>query len=158
MYVSSATHNQQQNLQTWVSTMRRNSLRIAPVSQTQATNLTPKHQKNSFDTWLNTPTGRPLKWYKRVLKLQPQETLQDKFFDTEVLPSKSLVNDTLTLQKILTSSLEKHDCRTQKTDKIVSNWTYLILVKESSHVYGKKNNKMLLEPLERPTLGLCLMA
>jgi len=30
--------------------------------------------------------------------------------------------------------------------------------RESLHVYGKKNNRLLLEPLEKPTLGLCRTA
>ena len=54
--------SQQVNLETWASRMHRNSLRIVPVSAIPATNLTPKHQRNSSDTWSNTNTGAHSKW------------------------------------------------------------------------------------------------
>jgi thymidylate synthase (FAD) len=62
-------HSQQTSLPTWVSQMRRNSLRIAPVSAIPPISSTQTHQKNSSDTSSNTNTGHHSKWSQPVLKL-----------------------------------------------------------------------------------------
>jgi thymidylate synthase ThyX len=100
--------------------MRKNSLRIAPVSAILPINSIQKHLKNSSDTWSNISTGAHWKWSLPALKLKPQETLLDKSCDTEVLVSKNSVSDMLTLLKTSRLWLEKHDSKTKKIDRTVS--------------------------------------
>ena len=115
-------HNQQRDLEIWVSRMHRNSLRIAPVSAILPINSTQIQAKSSSDTWSNTNTGAHLKWSPPVSKSPQPETLPDKSCDTEASASKSSVSDMLTLLKTCRLYAEKHGCKTQRTDKTVLPW------------------------------------
>ena len=115
-------HNQQRNLQMWASQMRRNSLRIAPVSAIPPINLTLKHQKNLSDTSSNTNTGHHSKWYQPVLKSPQHEISLDKFSDIDLLAFKNFLNDTQILLKIYHSLLEKPESKILKIDKTLLNW------------------------------------
>jgi flavin-dependent thymidylate synthase len=79
MYAYCPIHSQQNNLPIWVSQMRRNSLRIAPVSAIPATSSIQRHQRSLYDILLNTHTGVPWKWSQPVSKLPQPETLPDKY-------------------------------------------------------------------------------
>ena len=70
-------HSQQRDLQIWASAMRRNSLRIAPVSAIPPISSTQIHQTNLSDTWSSTNTGAHSKWCLPAWKSPQQETLQD---------------------------------------------------------------------------------
>jgi thymidylate synthase (FAD) len=61
--------NQQVNIEIWASQMRRNSLRIAPVSAILPINSTQTHQKNLSDTWSNTNTGAHSKWSSACIEI-----------------------------------------------------------------------------------------
>ena len=149
-------HDPQRNLSSTVSRMRRNSSRIAPVSVTHQTNSTKRHQRSLSDILSNTHTGVPSRWSLFAWKSPRPETSPDRSSGIEVSASKNSHSDMLILSMILLSSLEKHGCRTQKTDRTVSNWIGRTPNIENWHVYGWKNNKMSLEPVEKPTLGLSI--
>ena len=110
------------NLEIWASQMRRNSLRIAPVSAILPINSTQTHPKNSSDTWSSTNTGAHSKWSQPALKSPQPETLPDRSLDTEVSASKSSVNAMLTQLEISSSLQEKQDCKTPRTDRTQSKW------------------------------------
>ena len=61
-------------------------------------------------------------------------------------------------QILRTLSLEKPDSKTPVIAKPVWPWICATLTTENSQVYGWSGNKMSLEPLEKPTLGLSIMA
>ena len=107
--------NLQTNLEIWASEMRRNSLRIAPVSAIPPISSTQIHQTNLSDTWSSTNTGAHSKWCQPVSKLPQPETLPDRSYDTEVSVSKSSVSDMLTLLKTCRLYVEKHGCKIQRT-------------------------------------------
>ena len=153
MFVWYPIHNQHKSLQIWASQMRRNSLRIAPVSPTQAISSIQRHQKSLYDILLNTHTGHPLKWFRPALKSQPPEISQDRSYAIDHSPSKSSVSDMLTLLKTSRSYCEKHDFKTQRTDKTVSKRAI-----KSYRENGNLDKTMLSAKPEWPTNGLSIMA
>ncbi len=112
--------NQLQNLPAWVSMMRRNSLRIAPVSAILPINLTPRHLSDLSNTWSSTNTGAHSKWCQPVAKSSPPAILPDRFYVTEVSAFKSSPSDMLTLRLNSTRRLcyVRHDSKTPRIDRI----------------------------------------
>jgi len=148
----------QRNLPNTVSRMRRTSWPFAPVSATPAISSTQTHQRDSYDISYDINTGRPWRWFPPAWKSQPPETSRGRCSGTGASRSRSSASDTQTLFEILSSSFDTHGCRTAQTDRIVWNLISGIQNTENSLIYGLKNNKMSLEPLEKPTVGLSLMA
>ena len=115
----SVTANQLQNLQNWALKTHKNSSPIVPVLAIPQISLTPKLQKNSSDTLLNTNTGHHWKWSQPVLKLLPQETLLGRSYATAASASKSSANVTLIQRRISALYGEQLDSKTPETDKTV---------------------------------------
>jgi hypothetical protein len=115
----SVTASQLKNSQTWALAMHKNSLHIVPVLAIPQISLTPKLQKNSSDTLLNTSTGHHWKWSQHASKLQPLEISLGKSYATEASASKSLANVMLTQRRISALYGELLDYKTLETDKTV---------------------------------------
>jgi hypothetical protein len=111
------TANQLKNSQTWGLKMHKNSLHIVPVLAIPQISLTPKLQKNSSDTLLNTSTGHHWKWSQPASKLQPLEISLDKSYATEASAFKNSANVTLIQRRISALYGEQPDSKTPETDK-----------------------------------------
>jgi hypothetical protein len=146
------------NLATTVSRMRRTSWPFAPVSATLAISSTQTQAKDSSDISSNTSTGHPWRWFRPASKSQPRETSPDRCCGTDRSHSRSSASDTQTLFETLSLSFDTQGYRTPLTDRIVSNLISATQSTENCLIYGVKNNSVSLEPLEKPTLGLSLMA
>ena len=153
MFDYSAIVNPHRNLQILVSEMRRNSLRIAPVSAIPQTSLTLKHQTSSYDTWSDTNTGRHWKWSQPAVKSPPPEILPDRSSDTDHFHSRNSVNAMLTQLKIWRSLNEKPDFKTPRTDRTVSQ-RMIRAYREIGNINSNRSSTM----QEAPTTGLSLEA
>ena len=98
----------------------KNWLRTAPVSRIPPINSIVELQTSYWSTLLSTSTGHPSRWSTCALRSLPLETLQDRYLDTDPLASKSLANDMLTQLKNSHLYLERQGCKTNLTDKILS--------------------------------------
>ena len=148
----------QRNLASTVSQMRKNSSRTAPVSATPATNSTRRPQSGSSDISSDINTGVLSRWFRPALRSPPPETSPGKCSGTDHFRFKSSANDMRILHEIWLLSLENPDSKTPRIGKPVWPWICATLTTESSHVYGMKNNRILLEPLVKLTLGLSTTA
>jgi len=158
MFAWYPTVNPLVNLDTWASKMRRNLSRIAPVSAIPPISSTPRHPRNSYDTWCDTNTGHHLKWYQPVSKSPPHETSQDRYSDTDHSHSKNSVSDMLTLLETSRSFVEKHDCKIQKIDRTQLGSTSIMTSTSTSRRVGKTYNEISSLSLEKPTNGLSVKA
>ena len=97
-------------------------------------------------------------WSQPVLRSPLHAISRGRSSGTGASRSKSSHSAMPILQELLRLMSETPDCRTPKIDKTVSHWISEIQTTENLLVYGKSGNKLLLNWLEKPTLGLLLMA
>ena len=148
----------QRNLPHRASRLRWISWPFAPVSAIPRINSTQKHQNDSYDTLCSINTGVPWKWFRPVLRSPLHAISRGKSSGTGVSHSKNSHSAMPILLEILRLISEKPDCRTLEIDKTVSRWITAIQTTENLLVYGKSGNRLLLEPVEKPTIGLSLTA
>jgi hypothetical protein len=147
----------QSNLQIWASRMHKNSSRIAPVSAIHRTSSIQRHQRSLSDILSNTHTGVPSRWCLLAWRSPPPETSPDRYSDTDHSHSKSSASAMQTLFEPRFRYSRSTDAGQQKQTE-----QYRTDLSDPDdrelHVYGWKNNRLSFEPLEKPTLGLSLMA
>ena len=150
-------HNQQRNLQMWASRMRRNLLRIVPVSAIPPTNSTLKRQKNLLDTLSSTNTGHHSKWYQSASKSLQHGISLDKSCDIDLLAFKNFLNDMQILLKTYHSSLEKLEGKIPKIDKTLLNWNQRLAI-QSYKMNGEINKSSSSLLPNQPIVGLSVKA
>ena len=148
----------QRNLKSTVSQMRRSSSRIAPVSATHQTSSTKTHQSGSSDISYDINTGVRSRWFRPALRSPPPETSPGRCYATDRFRSRSSANDMQILHEIWILSTVNPDSKMPRIDRPVFQWICATVNTASWHVYGWNGNKVSLEPLEKPTLGLSVMA
>ena len=152
------TVDPQRNLASTVSRMRKSLSPTAPVSAIQATNSTRRPHSGSSDISYDINTGALSRWFRPASRSPRPETSPGRSSGTGASASRSSASDMRILHEIWTLSSENPDSKTPIIARPVLPWICATLTTENSHVYGWKNNKMWLEPLEQPTLGLSITA
>ena len=100
----------------------------------------------------------PLEMVSACVEITLHAISRGKSSGTGVSHSKNSHSAMPILLEILRLISEKPDCRTLEIDKTVSRWITAIQTTENLLVYGKSGNRLLLEPVEKPTIGLSLTA